>query len=66
MRLSAAVLCTVDAARGVRLPVALEVAMVRPLDQMPQLGAGVRRPGVREERDVEVVVVLRRWSGAFL
>ena len=40
--------------------------MVRALGQTPQIRAGVGRPGVREERDVEVVGVLRCRSGAFL
>lgn len=46
---------------------ALEVVMMWPLNEMLQLRAGVRSPGVRKEgRDVEVVTVLRCWSGAFL
>lgn len=46
---------------------ALEVGVERPLDKPPQLGAGVRVPGVRKQRrDVEVGASLRCWSGAFL
>lgn len=66
-RLAAAVLCSVDADGWARLPVPMEGVMIWPLNQMPQLRAGICSPGVRKEgRNVEVVTVLRCWSGAFL
>lgn len=46
---------------------ALQVGVEGPLNKPSQLGAGVRVPGVRNERrDVEVAPSLRRWSGACL
>lgn len=65
VRLGVPVLCDVDA--GWQASVALRVGVEGSLDEAPQLGAGVRVPGVREERsDGEVAAGPRGWSGAFL
>lgn len=66
-RLGGPVLFAVDAHWQARVPVALQVGVEGSLNEPPQLGAGVRVPGVREERrDVEVAAGLRCRSGAFL
>lgn len=71
-RFCSAALRVVDAGGRARLTVTLQVVVVVvvviwSLDEMPQLGAGIRRPGVRKERrDVEAMVVLGCRSGAFL
>lgn len=63
-RLGGVVFRPVTADGGVGLPVALQVVLIRPLDQMPELRPGVRRPGVGEQWNVEGTVLC--WSGAFL